>query len=78
MAQHNRMRPSFSRAASDALSTHWKQGQGKARPALGMPGLGTCDVAPDEGLHEASQGGVMWTNSGGQGRAWGQNRGLCI
>ena len=27
----------LSRAASDALSTHWKWGQGKARPALGIP-----------------------------------------
>lgn len=58
----------LSRAASDALSTHWKLGQGKARPALGIPSRWAHVTWPRmRGCTRGVPGGVMWTNSGVQG-----------
>ena len=58
----------LSRAVSDALSTHWKRGQGKARPALGIPGQWAHVTWPrTRGCTRDVSDGVMWTNSGVQG-----------
>lgn len=62
----------LSRAASDALSTHWKEGQGKARPALGIPGHWAHVTWPrTRGCTRGIPSGVMWTNSGVQGESLG-------
>ena len=63
----------LSRAASDALSTHWKRGQGKARPALGIPGWWAHVMTWPRmrGCTRGVPGGVMWTNSGVQGETQG-------
>lgn len=63
----------LSRAASDALSTHWKRGQGKARLALGIPGWWAHVMTWPwmSGCTRGIPGGVMWTNSGVQGETQG-------
>lgn len=72
MAQQQGRGPVFLEAASDATQHPLETGAREGKAGFGdTRPLGTCDVAPDEGLHKGVPGGVMWTNSRVQGESLG-------